>query len=190
MKPIERKADAAFLEALKCVEFRVPAQGALTESAYLLGIATRYGLVGAAATQHLLLATADEEDEFRVARLARQWVEIVEEHLRQVMRAKIPFAVETRALDTIARLAYQPVEVVLKLYRYGCGLEQILIASADQLAEDYADALKKGCPWFRRRKNRQEFFTQAEESVHFALHFFDRRQADLEELPIIAMIGE
>ncbi len=190
MKPIEQKADVGYMQALRCAEYRVPAMGSLRAPAYLLGLALRYGLIGAAATHDLLLSTADDDEERGAIALAQAWPEIVEEHVLQCVRHKLPFHADQGVPAIVGQLAYQPVGVTLRLFRYGCPLEQMLNAAAEQFAIDYRKVLLANVPLLRRAKIKREFCTMSEKSIAFALHFFDRRQAELEELPEIALIGE
>ena len=190
MRFIEKRADREFMQALLCAEYRVPAKGDLRAPAYLLGVALRYGLFGAAVTHHLLITSADDIDERNVIRLAQGWPETVEEHVRQTLRHKLPFHADPSVPAIVGQLAYLPVGVTLRLFRFGCPLEQILTAASEQFAVDYCRVVSGGVPWLRRAKNAQEFSTMSQKSVAFALNFFDRRQADLEELPEIALIGE
>src|SRR5437868_3125289 len=109
MRPIELKADKEFMQALLCTEYRVPAVGMLRAPAYLLGIALRYGLIGAAATHHLLIHSDDDDEERGVINLAQGWPEIVEEHVRQTLRHKLPFHADPSVPAIIGQLAYLPV---------------------------------------------------------------------------------
>lgn len=190
MKPIQKLAGKAFLEALHCVEYRVPEMGSLRGSSYLLGLALRYGLVGAAAAHYVLLSTGNEEEEQEVLGLAQSWPEMVEEHMRHFVRHRLPFNADPTVPSIVGQLAYQPVGVSLRLFHFCCPLDQTLLAAADQYAVDYRRVLVGNCSLFQRRKIRREFYTMSAKSVGFALHFFERRQAELEELPEIALLGE
>ncbi len=189
MNPLEQKADATYLQALYCAEYRMPRAIGLRPSANLLALALRYGLVGAAATQHLLLSVGSEEER-GVFSFAQGWPEMVEEHARQFMVNRLPFNASPSVPPLIGQLAYQPVGVTLRLYRHFCPLDRCLEAAAEQFAIDHKKALIAGVPLFQRRKVLKAFREVSRESIRFARNFFERRQFDLEEVPEIALLGE
>ena len=63
MRPIEYRVDTAYMQALKCVEFRLPRDPRLPRDEYLLSLGLRYGLAGAAATHQLLLSAGEDDEE-------------------------------------------------------------------------------------------------------------------------------
>lgn len=190
MKPIEERADAAYMQALMCVEHRCRNVGSLRGSAYLLALALRYGLVGAAATHHVLMNTGDTTEERWAYELALKFPEMVEEHMRHFVRYRLPFHIDYRVPRITGELAYQPVSTINRLYAYNYPLDRSLRAAAEQFTQDQKKALLKGVPFFQRRKVMQEFTAIAHQSVTFALNFFERRSYNLEELPEIALLGE
>lgn len=190
MSPIERRADHDYLQALRCVEYRLPKISVLRAPAYLLSVALRYGLTGAAATYHLLLSASDVEDEVRVVTLSQAWPDMVTEHVRQSMRHRLPFQTDLFVAESVGQLSYQPISNALRLIRLGSSLDQALAVAADVFAREYRKIVVSGAPLLKRGKLRHEFCTISENSVAFALNFFDRRQAELEEVPEIALIGE
>lgn len=178
------------MQALVCVENRLPRVGRLPEAGYVLALALRYGLIGAAATYDLLQNAESWEDEREVLGHARRWPETVEEHVWQRVRHKLKFPTDFSFPWMIGRLSFLPVRVTLGLHSKCWPLEKILPAASERFEADYRHLVSSGAPFFARRKIRQEFCTLGEKSVDFALHFFERRQAELEELPEIALLGE
>ena len=92
--------------------------------------------------------------------------------------------------ELLGQIAYLPIGLELRLFPDFCPLEQSLLAAGVQFGIDFRKDIDRGCPLLLRRKNHREFYTLSEKSVSFALNFFERRQAELEELPEIALIGE
>ncbi|MBS1716239.1 MAG: hypothetical protein JSS72_00730 [Armatimonadetes bacterium] len=189
MKPLEQRADVAYMQALNCVSYRMPRQGPFRPAGYLLALALRYGLVGAAATQHLLLS-ADADEENGVFSIAQGWPEAVEEHIRQFIAEQLPFQASASVPPLIGQLAYQPVGVALRLYRHFCPLDRCLEAAAEQFAIDHKRVLLQGVPFFQRPRVMRAFRQVTADSVRYALNFFDRRQYEIEEVSAIALIGE
>ena len=190
MKPIEERADAAYTQALYCVEPRSRSMGTLGGPAYLLALSLRYGLIGAAATQHILMSTSTREEEKWAYELAARWPEMVEEHMRHFVRYRLPFHVDYRVPAVMGELSYQPVSTTLSLFNSCYPLERSLSAAAAQFAEDQKKAILKGVPFFKRRGVLSEFNQVSARSVLFALNFFSRREQDLDEVPEIALLGE
>lgn len=190
MQPINERADAAYMQGLLCVEHRSRTMGMLQGPAYLVALALRYGLIGAAATHHVLLSTGNKEEERWAFELALRWPEMVEEHLRQFVRYRLPFHVDHRVPRISGDLAFQPVSTALRLYHNCYPLDRSLRAAAAQFAQDHQKMILKGVPWHKKRRVMAEFNEVAEQSVRYALNFFERREVDLEEVPEIVLLGE
>ena len=78
----------------------------------------------------------------------------------------------------------------IPLYRRLCPLSRALEIVAATMVSQNASMILEGWSWFRRRAAMRMFQATLRESADFALHFFERRQADLEEVPEIVLIGE
>jgi hypothetical protein len=189
MKPIEERADIAFMQGLRCVEYRIPKAERLREPGYLLALALRYGLIGVAATHHLLLS-ADPDEESDVLALMRCWPRMVEDHVRWDVLHRLPYEELRAAPALIGRLAYKPLGTYLPLYRKLFPLEQALRVACDEYCQGHRSSIGEGWLWFLRPLGAKKFRQLCEESRDFALHFFERREAGLDELPEIALIGE
>ncbi len=189
MKPIELRSDTAYLQALKCVGYRVPHMGRLKKQGYVLNLGLRYGLLGIAATFHLL-ETANSEDEKVVMDLARQWPRLVEDHVRFETHRLVPFASDAIFPVAVGRCAERPLKIALPLLRRLCPLESCLAEATEQYISENRYGIRLNWSVFQRRRALREFRKQAELSTGFALHFFERRQYDLEEVPEIALLGE
>lgn len=190
MKPIEERADIAYLQALYCVEYRARNMGNLSGSSYLLALALRYGLIGAAATHHILLSAGTVEEERWAYELALRWPDMVEEHMRHFVRYRLPFHVDYRVPRITGELSFQPVTTTLRLYHSFYPLDRSLHAAAAQYLQDQRKTLLKGVKFFHRRRVLLEFNAVSRQSVEFALNFFERREQSVEEVPEIALIGE
>jgi len=190
MKRIDKDVGAAYLGALQCVEFRVPTQGGLKSPAYLLSVALRYGLVGAAATHHLLLEADSETEVQQILDAAARWPDMVEEHLVQFVAAKLPVAISPQMPYMIGRLSYRPLSAAISEFEFFTPIGHTLRAIATRFSKDYRRAMFVRCPLWQRRKTLAEFSTLSEKSVYYAINFFERRQASLDEVAEIALIGE
>jgi len=189
MKPIEYRSDIAFLQALRCVEYRVPPIRNLRKQGYVLTLGLRYGLIGIAATFHLL-ETANSEDEKIVMNLTRSWPRIVEDHVRFELQKRMPFTVDLAFPVAVSRCAERPLRIVLPLLHRLCPLESCLQEATQQFIGENLYGIRMNWPFYGRRAAVREFRIHAQESMDFALHFFERRQYDLEEVPEIALLGE
>lgn len=189
MKPIEYRSDIAYLQALRCVEYRMPPLGALRKQGYVLTLGLRYGLMGIAATYHLLETANGDEERFVLAS-TRSWPRIVEEHVRFELMNRIPFSVDIAFPVTVSRSAERPLRIALPLLQRLCPLESCLHESAEQYISENSFGIKLHWPWLKRRAAVREFRRYAQESLTFALHFFERRQYELDEVPEIALLGE
>jgi hypothetical protein len=189
MKPIELRSDTAYLQALRCVEFRVPPLAKLQKQGYVLTLGLRYGLIGIAATFQLL-ETANSEDEKVVMDLARSWPRLVEDHVRFETHRQVPFPCDAIFPVAVSRCAERPLRLALPLLRRLCPLDSCLAEATEQFIAENRYGIRLNWPLFRRRQALKEFRRHAELSTGYALHFFERRQYDLEEVPEIALLGE
>ena len=189
MKPIEYRSDIAFMQALRCVEYRVPQMGSLRRSGYVLTLGLRYGLMGIAATFHLL-ETANSEDEKVIMRLTQSWPRIVEDHVRFEIQHNVPFPVDLAFPVAVSRCAERPLRIVAPLLQRLCPLETCLQEATDQFIAENMYGIRLNWPFFRRKRALAEFRKYSEQSTSYALHFFERRQYDLVEVPEIALLGE
>lgn len=189
MKPIDDRADVAYMEALRCVGFRVPALQGMNPASYAVALGLRYGLVGISASHHLLL-NSEPGDESAVFGFIRSWPLMVEEHLRSDLAQRLPLAASEDLFITVSHLAHQPLRQYLGMWRQGVPLERCLSIVADRFVQQHEGQKRK--PWFRmgRRKQTDRFRVEAENSLLFAMHFFERREAGLEEVSAIALLGE
>lgn len=188
MKPIEERADVSFMQALKCVQYRLPSTYPSGSRSYSLSLGLRYGLIGVAASHHLLI-TADDEEELDVLAFMESWPDMVEDHVRWELMDRLPAGVPVFP-ELIGSLSVQPLRVYLPLYRQLSPIDWALQRSCETYIEEHIDTIEEGWFWFQKRKSLRSFWDDAVQSACYARHFFDRRQADLEELPEIALIGE
>jgi hypothetical protein len=189
MKPIEERADLATMQALRCVQYRLPHPLGMKREGFILSLALRYGLVGAAAFHHLLITT-EEKDEQEVLVMMECWADIVEDHAQWEIAPRWPFPYDQGIPEAIGSQAGNILRSFLPLYQRLYPLER----SLHLLAADFTvtnRGLIEG-PWYKRgrRSAQHAFRAAAADSIHFAKGFFDRRQADLDEVPEIALIGE
>lgn len=189
MRPIEVKTDLAFAQALKCVDYRIPAVEKNKRSGYLLALALRYGLIGAAASHHLLLSSSDEE-EGELLRGISEWPCVVADHFRWQTECRLPFVGTPVSAEQFGKLTYQPLVTYLALYRRLCPLDQSLRAATEEFRYEHLGEIREGWGWFSGGNGIRGFNKIAEDSIRFALMFFERRQHGLDEVPEIALLGE
>jgi hypothetical protein len=189
MDPIDVRADTTFTQALRCVEYRLPSSTGYQPPGYVLALGVRYGLVGMAASHHLLI-TADDYEESGVMRMMDAWPNLVEDHVRWDMIQRLPFAGNSNVPHVIGRISALPLSAYVPLYRRICPLANALDLVCDAIIEENKAMIYEGWSWFRRKSAVKLFTATLRESSAFALNFFERRQADLDEVPEIALIGE
>jgi hypothetical protein len=189
MRPIEHRTDVNFSQALRCVQFRTPKQGTMKRQAYVHAIALRYGLIGAAACHHLLLSSGDEDEGVILDAMAG-WPLIVEKHFRWESMDSLPFLSSPLLPTVLGNQAYQPLVGYLHGYKRLMPLEDCLRFACESYIYDNIEDIRSGWNWFQMLKPIREFRKVADESIHFALAFFERRQLDLEEVREIAILGE
>jgi hypothetical protein len=189
MKPIEYRTDIEYLQAVRCVEYRLPKPTHLRKQGYVLALGLRYGLMAIAATFHLL-ETASSEDERFVLSSTRSWPRIVEDHVRFELLSRVPFQVDLIFPNAVSRCAERPLRIALPMLKQLSPLETCLEESAKKYISENMYGIKMNWPWYHKRAAVREFRRQTQESLTFALHFFERRQYDLDEVPEIALLGE
>ncbi len=189
MEPIDVRADTTFSQALLCVECRLPSPEGFKAPGYIFALGMRYGLIGLAASHHLLV-TSEGYEEIRVLATIDCWPDLVEEHLRMAVGRRLPFATNSMIPELVGRIAGLPLRSYLPLYRRLCPLSSALKIVADAIAGDNRAMIFEGWPWFRRKAALRVFEASLEGSKDYAMHFFERREAEVEEVPEIALIGE
>ena len=189
MKPIDEKVDVNFMQALRCVTYRLPQRYNLKRTGYAFALGLRYGLIGAA-TSHHLLVNCDVTEEHEVLGLVHHWPAMVEEHVRWAVIPRLPFQPSPAFPSLVGRLAYRPLQAYLALYRRICPLDQALQIATDIYVQDHPSAAYEGWPWWSRRTAAKRFREAGEDSIRYAKFFFERRQSDLDELPEIAVLDE
>lgn len=189
MKPLDEKLDVNFMQALKCVGFRLHNRHQLKRNAYAHLLGLRYGLVGAAAT-HQLLTRCEVVEEQEALALIRSWPIMVEEHVRWAAGPRLSFSRGDACASLVASVAGRTMQTYLMLYRRICPLDSALAIARDVFLEEHRGIAGEGWLWWQKARARKRFRTAADESLAIALHFYDRREADLDEVPEIALIGE
>jgi len=189
MRPIEFRADMDYRQALRCLEFRIPKVGELKSEGYALALGLRYGLIGAAATHHLLLSSNTEEERY-VFESALGWPQVVADHVRHEIAHRLPYDAEGDYPELIGRLAQRPIETTVPLYRRMSPLDACLRTACEEYTQENLPEIRAGWPWLKWRRAMEEFRGHSEESIRYATCFFERRLHDLEEVREIALLGE
>jgi|GEM_PF-1411777 len=189
MDPIDVRVDTTFSQALRCVQFRLPNADGFRGPGYVLAVGARYGLIGVAAIHHLLL-TANDDEESTIVAMFESWQKLVGDHVRWDVAHRLSFPVNRESSMLVGRIAAVPLRGYLPLYRKLCPLSTALELVSEALAADNKAMIREGWNWLGRKTAMRLFRASVRESKGFALHFFERRQADLEEVPEIALIGE
>jgi hypothetical protein len=189
MGPIERVVDVSFSQALRCVEYRIPRQGELRRGAYLLSLGLRYGMVGVAAAHHLL-TQAEPDEEPEILECLGQWPRHVEAHLRWEALDHLPIETTAAVPHIVSQYAQEAILHYVPLYRRLCPLDVALELVCEDYEQEFMPVIRDGWSWFRRRRAHETFRMFCRESRAYAMHFFERRQCNLEEVPEIALLGE
>ena len=189
MKPIQERAELVLMQALKCVQYRLPKDATLKRPALNLALSLRYGLVGSAAAL-FVLEMADHREERDLKALFQYWPVMVCDHVRNEMDSRLPFIPSDDTAQSIGQTAYNPLRMSLALRRQLLPIQKTLEISADVFYRDHRSEISSGTWLFHRKQVSRQFLQLSEDSVRYALNFFDRRRAAVDEVPEIALFDE
>lgn len=189
MDPIDTRIDRTFAYALRCVQYRLPQANGFRPPGYVLALGARYGIIGVAACHHLLV-TADSQEMPWILDTIDEWPRIVEDHVRWDIGQRFPFTTNQSIPQLIGRVSSLPFQTYLPLYKKMCPLAIALDEVGQTIASENKAMIYEGWSWFKRKSALRVFLASLHESKEFGLHFFERRQADVDEVPEIALIGE
>jgi hypothetical protein len=187
--PIEFRVDLAFVQALRCVEHRIPTDCRLQHSGFVLALGLRYGLAGAAAT-HQLLVSADESEVEAIRNATKDWEQLVSSHVRLNLIRRMPSGRLPVSHEQVGIYSGHAFREYFSSYHRHCALPMCLDEAARAFCTRHHAEIGKGWAWYRARRARTVFSATTAESIRFASLFYDRRKADLEEVPEIALLGE
>jgi hypothetical protein len=189
MRPIEHRLDVAVHQALKCVEYRLPLNEGFNQKIFELVLGLRYGLVGGASAYYLLQCCPESERETLSFQLQRfPWH--VGEHVRDKVVGRLPYLADAAIASRIGELALQPIENCIELFERGCSLEASLSIACQEFGRAQSESIYTGWNPISRRKAVRTYRVAADQSYGYAVCFFERRLADLEEVREIALLGE
>jgi hypothetical protein len=120
----------------------------------------------------------------------RRFGTFVEEEVRANVVPKLPFQPDPGLPARIGRLARELMISYLPLYRRLCPLELCMSVICDEFSLMHRSLITAGRFLFGKRSAISDFQRITDESYGYALCFFERRQAGLEEVREIALIGE
>lgn len=189
MRSIENQTGIDFEQALRCVSFRIPREARLKPTGMFLALALRYGLVGAAAFQHLLSEATRSERSLVLNRIS-DWPQLVAEHVQYEIAPRMGMEMQPEVARQIGLWATHPVEICLPLFQEVCPLDVCLEVAAEDFAVEHGPQIRYGWNILLRKRAERAFREVADESVAFSKAFFERRQYDLEEVREIALLGE
>lgn len=189
MKPIQERAELVFAEGLKCVEYRLPHRYQFKRSPFLLSLALRYGLVGSAASL-FVLEMADHREERDLKALFGFWPVMVADHYLEQVAPNLPFADSRSSATAVGRLSAAPLRLAMALRRQLLPLSKTLELASDVYYRDHKNEVGQGTWIFGRKQLNATFCQATEDSIRYALNFFDRRRAALEEVREIALFDE
>lgn len=189
MDPIYIRTDTTFAEALKCAQYRIPKPRGFKAPGYVLALGTRYGFIGLGAA-HYLLATADARDEAAIVETIKLYPQMVEDHVRWELGEQLPFSKNSAIPHVVGRLASLPLEKYLQIYKNVFPLQVAAETIADQILESQRELIQEGWRCWQRRRAQRAFRNSLDESIKFSYYFYERRQADVEEVPEIVLLGE
>lgn len=174
------------MQALRCVEYRLPTKYELSNRPLAMALGLRYGLVGCSTAYHLLMSEnplSEGKVKSHLTELPAHLASHIET-LPPAFRARLA-GHERRAVTA----AMDVLELYVPQYRWLFALDLSLSMIIDQFCQINKAEIAGG-GLFGRMRSRREFMNAANESFGFALSFFERRLADLDELPEIALLGE
>jgi len=189
MRPIEERVDLVFLQALRCVEYRIPRQTGLRRPGDVLALGLRYGLMGAAAAHYLILTSTEAESE-ELGDLFTAWPSMVEDHVRWEIRHRLEFTASDAMPMLLGRLAKRPLQIHLSQHPELVPLQRCLEIAVEEFSREHASSIVAGWPLFARRKARRIFDQVGDDSLSFAVRFYERREYGIDEIPEIALIGD
>lgn len=171
------------------MQFRLLNRLPVQPNAYNHALGLRYGLIGISAAFYAL-ETADTQEERELRNIFQNWPGMVYDHFRHEVAYKLPFEPDEEAIQVISRLSGNPLRLGLTLRRQFLPLQRVLDIAADRFLSECKRDLLSDTWILRRPRTMKEFRLASEDSVKFALAFFDRRRCGLEELSEIALLGE
>lgn len=189
MDPIDLRAETTFSQGLRCLEYRLPSMEGFRPPGYVLALGVRYGMIGVAAAHHLL-TTSGEREQDRALEMAESWPGLVVEHVQEAMRHRLPFATNSQVPRLVGSISSMPLRAYIPLYKKLCPLSRALELVGEAIAAENRPMIFEGWSWFKHKSALRIFRQELDKSRHYGLNFFERRQADLEEVPEIALIGE
>ncbi|HVL38374.1 MAG TPA: hypothetical protein VM328_03185 [Fimbriimonadaceae bacterium] len=189
MNPLQEHVRLNYDQALRCVQYRVPKQASFFERPYEVVLGLRYGLIGVAAA-HQVLLTAERPEEASLAGYLSEWPDRVEEHVRGRVLPILNQPVRDAFPIMVGEYANKPMQSYFALQSKLFPFEYYLEIVLSLFEKAHGIEIVEGVPLLRRRSARSRFHEQARLSLHYALRFLERREADLDEVPAIALLGE
>jgi hypothetical protein len=189
MKPIHTQADQVFKQAMRCVQYRIPRLYSLRPIAFAHALGLRYGLIGMAACHHLMVSADPREEELLESDFL-SWQDLVAEHVRFDVVATLPFDCLVAFPSVIGRFAAEPIYSYMTAQTHLLPFEYYLEIALKEYDTEHRRPAVKAWPWYLRRRGLREYHAANRDSLAFAQHFFERREADLEEVPEIVLLGE
>jgi len=187
MKHLNLSAEQEFLQALKCVEYRLPNRYRLSGSSLAATLGLRYGLVACATAHHLLMSDQPVSE-----RAVKQELSTLCNHISAHLEM-LPRDFRNRLIGhekLVVSTTMDVLNLYVPQYRWLFALDLSLSMIVDQFTQSHKCAISPRWRLFGRWQVRREFHTAANESYAFALAFYERRIANLEEVPEIALLGE
>lgn len=189
MRPIDERVDLVFLQALRCVEYRIPRQTGLRRPGEVLALGLRYGLMGAAAAHYLILTSTESESE-ELGDLFVAWPGMVEDHVRWEIRHRLQFTASDAMPMLMGRLAKRPLQIHLSQHPELVPVQRCLEIAVEEYSREHDSSIVAGWPLYGRRKARRQFEQISRDSLDYARRFYERRECGIDEIPEIALIGD
>lgn len=189
MRPIDERVDLVFLQALRCVEFRIPRDTGLKRPGEVLSLGLRYGLMGAAAAHYLILTSTEAEAE-ELGDLFTAWPAMVEDHVRWEVRHRLEFKASDAMPMLLGRLAKRPLQIHLSQHPELVPVRRCLEIAVEEYTREHDSTIVTGWPLYARRKARRQFDEVSRISLEYANRFYERRECSIDEIPEIALIGD
>ena len=189
MRPIDFRVDLQFVQALKCVEYRVPRHAHFHRPGYAVVLGLRYGLIGIAATYHLL-ETSASDDTTSILEAMKSWQRLVGDHVRYELFDRLPFGQDETFHHEVSRYAEYCHQLSIPLLLRRANLNDCLNIVSHQVRNELVEIIRAHWDSDLYGIPDSEFLQFAQQSEAFAKNFYERRVVDLPELPEIALLDE
>lgn len=189
MGPLDLRTDSSLCQALTCAELRYPRPSKLPSHLFDLAVGLRYALIGIAAA-HFVLLECDPGDKRSVVAQMSGFGGMIRASVEQEGCLHPHRRLSEGAEDATSAIFDRLFERYLDLISLYCPIDLVLSILIEEFGQAHAKKMRRrGWP-FPSRSLRRSFDLESQQTLKFAICFFERRKFDVEEVPEIALLGE